>query len=260
MLAAAYPDRRVPVASIAGAYAAGVALNAFTPARGGDLVKLILVRMRIAGSSLATIASSLSVVLLLDGVVAAFLVSSLWALGVLPALPALPSVGKWVFVAAGVAALAALVALRTRPAFVRSFLARLAQGLSILRRPGRYLTTVVPFQLAAWGCRVGVVLLVLRAFHIHAGVWTAALVVVLNGLSTAVPVPGGVGTQQVLAAYALHGIAPVAEAVSFSLTMQLGVTVVNTVVGMTAMMLLLGTYRPHAALRSGIELVRAHRR
>ena len=34
VLVAAYPGRRIPVPTVAGAYAAGVALNAFTPARG----------------------------------------------------------------------------------------------------------------------------------------------------------------------------------------------------------------------------------
>ena len=66
------------------------------------------------------------------------------------------------------------------------------------------------------------------AFGIQAGLATAALVVVFNGLSTAVPVPGGVGTQQVLTAYALRGAVPLAGAVSFSVGMQVGITAVNT--------------------------------
>ncbi len=141
-----------------------------------------------------------------------------------------------------------------RPGLVRSVLAHLARGLAILREPRRYLLTVVPFQFAAWACRIGVVFLVLAAFHIHVTLATAALIVVLNGLSTAAPVPGGAGTQQVLAAYALHGVAPVAQAVTFSLSMQLGVTIVNTAVGMVAMMLLLARTghwpRPARASRS----------
>jgi uncharacterized membrane protein YbhN (UPF0104 family) len=109
---------------------------------------------------------------------------------------------------------------------------------------------VLPLQLAAWGCRVGVAFLVLSAFGIQAGLATAALVVVFNGLSSAVPVPGGVGTQQVLAAYALRGAVPLAGAVSFSVGMQVGVTAVNTLVGLTALMLMLRTFSPRAALRS----------
>jgi uncharacterized membrane protein YbhN (UPF0104 family) len=259
VLAAAYPDRRVPTIFVSAAYAAGAALNAFVPARGGDLAKLLFVRTRIAGSTLATIAASLSVVLILDGAIAIVLVATLWALGILPALPTLPALDPRWLALAGAAVLAVAVSFRLKPGLVRSVLAHLARGLAILRAPRRYLVTVVPFQFAAWACRIGVVFLVLAAFHIHVSLTTAALIVVLNGLSTAAPVPGGAGTQQVLAAYALHGVAPVAQAVTFSLSMQLGVTIVNTAVGMVAMMLLLGTYRPLAAARSSLTLVRLER-
>jgi uncharacterized membrane protein YbhN (UPF0104 family) len=142
---------------------------------------------------------------------------------------------------------------------VRRTLARVAQGLAVLRMPGRYVRTVVPFQLAAWACRIGVAYLVLCAFRIDAGVGTAALLVVLGGLSTVVPVPGGVGTQQMLAAYALRGVAPVAGAVTFSVGMRVGITVVNTLVGITAMMLMVRTLQPIAAVRSGLALARGDR-
>jgi uncharacterized membrane protein YbhN (UPF0104 family) len=256
VLAAAYTDRPVPVVSVAASYAAGSALNAFTPARGGDVVKLLLVRTCIAGSTLATIVASFSVLLLLDGVISGSLISGLWALGVLPALPAFPSVDVWWLLLAGLVPLALLVAWRVRPRLLRSVLAHVVQGLAIVRKPRRYLTTVVPLQLGAWGCRLGVVFLVLAAFNIHVGLETAAVLVVLNGLATAIPIPGGGGTQQVLAAYVLQGVTTVAEAVSFSLSLQLGVTIVNTVGGMFAMLLLFRSHKPLDAVRSGFALAR----
>jgi uncharacterized membrane protein YbhN (UPF0104 family) len=259
VLAAAYADRHVPVVSVAASYAAGSALNAFTPARGGDVAKLVLVRTCIAGSTLATIAASFSVVLLLDGVISGGLISGLWALGVLPALPAFPSVDPRWLVLAGLVPVAVAVAFTVRPGLVRAAFAHVVQGLAIVRVPRRYLTTVVPLQLSAWFCRLGVVFLVLAAFHIHVGIETAALLVVLNGLATAIPIPGGGGTQQVLAAYVLQGVASVAQAVSFSLSLQLGVTIVNTVGGMIAMLLLARSYHPLGAVRSGLALVRARR-
>ena len=78
VLAAAYPDRRVPLASVAGAYLAGMALNAFLPARGGEVVKVALVRGRIPRSGVVTIASTLSVVLVLDAALGVLLVGALW--------------------------------------------------------------------------------------------------------------------------------------------------------------------------------------
>lgn len=251
VLAAAYPHRRVALASVTGAYLAGVALNAFLPARGGEVVKVALVRGRIAGSGVVTIASTLSVVLVLDSALAGVLLGTLWALGLAPL--SVPVTGP---VVAGVVAAAVVVGLVAYRLRARSFVARIAQGAAVLKTPGRYARTVLPLQLAAWTCRIGVAFFVLSAFHIHAGVAGAALVVVFTGLSSVVPLPGGVGTQQLLAAYALRGIAPLAGAVSFSFGMQVGVTVVNTIVGGTALMLMLRTFHPLAAVRSGVGLAR----
>jgi len=258
VLAAAYPGRRISFLSVGGAYAAGVAINAFTPGRAGELAKAALIRARIPGSALPTIVATLSVILVFDALLGATLVATLWGLGFLPALPSVPSPG-----AAGVGAAAlltvAVVVLRRRPAFLRRIAAQALDGLAVLRVPARYLGTVVPFQLAAWSCRIGVVMLVLAAFRIEASVAAATLVVVAGGVATAVPVPGGIGTQQVLVAFALRSTASVASAVSFSIGMQLGVTLVNTLIGMTALMLMLRTMRPVAALRSGLATVRATR-
>jgi uncharacterized membrane protein YbhN (UPF0104 family) len=252
VLAAAYPRQRIPVFSIGCAYAAGVALNAFLPARGGEGAKIALARAQIPGSSVPTIAASLSVVLLLDAVLGASLVVVLWPTGVLPSLPAVPTVSVAPVAAAVAVVLAITLGLLARhfAAASRRLLSAAARGLAILRCPWLYLRSVLPFQLASWACRIGVVYFVLEAFRIDAGLATAVLVVVLNGASTAVPVPGGAGSQQVLATYALQGVISTAAAVSFSLSMQVGVTVVNTAVGLTAAMLLFRTVRPVAAARA----------
>lgn len=249
MLAAAYPQRRIPVFSLGCAYAAGMALNAYLPARGGEGAKVALARAQISGSCVPTLAASLTVLAVADGLLGASLILALWATGVLPNLPSLPSLG-WVPIAAAVAAIVVLsvVAWRFR-AVARRFVESAVRGLAVLRSPSLYLRSVLPFQLGAWACRIGVVFLVLQAFRIEAGLETALLVVVLNGLSTAVPVPGGAGSQQILATYALQGVISTAAAVSFSVSMQVGVTAVNTTVGLAAAMLLFRTMRPFAAVR-----------
>lgn len=249
VLTAAYPGRRIPVHTVAGAYAAGVALNAFTPARGGELAKVGIMRARIAGSTVPTVAASLSVVLMLDALIGGVLITLLWATGVAPALPAPPGL-QVVAPVVGALVVLGLIVFRLRPDAARRLAGRAAQGLAVLRQPRRYLLTVAPYQAGAWVCRIGVVFLVLGAFGIKASLATAALVVVLNGASTMVPVPGGAGTQQVLAAYALQGAVSAATAVSFSVGMQVGVTLVNTTVGLIALMLLFRTVRPVAAVRS----------
>jgi uncharacterized membrane protein YbhN (UPF0104 family) len=72
----------------------------------------------------------------------------------------------------------------------------------------------------------------------------------VGGLSTLVPTPGGVGTQQVMLAYLLHTTASTATIVSFSIGMQAAVTTLNLMIGLTAAMLMLRTVRPLVALRS----------
>jgi uncharacterized membrane protein YbhN (UPF0104 family) len=256
ILAAAYPEQRIRVGSIACAYAAGVALNAFTPARGGEALKVLLARTRIPGSSVTTIAGSLTVVFAFDVVLGMALMGMLFAVGALPGLPGPPSIGLVPLVGVVALVTAVGIAFLVRPDVIRGVLRRAALGLAVLRSPRRYLGTVVPFQLAAWACRVGVVFLVLQAFRIDVSPMTAVLVLVLSGASTAVPVPGGAGTQQVLAAYALQGATSIAGAVSFSVGMQVGVTVVNTIVGVVATMVLFRTIRPLAAVRAARAVAR----
>lgn len=264
VLSAAYPQQRVGYWGIGAAYAAGMALNAFVPARGGDAAKIVLARTRIPGATIATVAASATVVLVADAAVTATLVASLWMLGVIPALPAppgmlqavlahpLPAVGAVVSV--GAAGWLATSRLGPR---LRRLGGQLRQGGAILRSPGRYLRSVVSVQLAAWACRLGVVACLLAAFGLPATLENAALVVVLGGLSTLVPVtPGGVGTQQAMVTYALKETATAAGALSFSVGLQAGITVVNTALGLLALMLLFRTMRPLAAVRAGLGATR----
>ncbi len=257
-LAAAYPAKRISTLAVGASYAAGVALNAFAPARGGEALKVALLRTRIAGSSVPTILAAGGVITLLDALIGAGLISSAWALGALPALPlpALPSLAPVaahpVIAAAAAVAAGAVAALLARPLArrARALWRRIELGGAILRTPGRYLRQVASLQAAAWTCRIGVAFCLLAAFGLPATIPLATLVVVAGGLSTLVPTPGGAGTQQVLLVYALQQTATTAAALSFSVGMQVGITVVNTLIGLTAMMFLFRTLRPLAAVRA----------
>jgi uncharacterized membrane protein YbhN (UPF0104 family) len=112
---------------------------------------------------------------------------------------------------------------------------------------------VVPFQAAGWASRIGVVFAMLAAFGVPASIPIAGLVVVAGGLSTAVPAtPGGAGTQQLLVVLALQQVASAASALSFSIGMQVGITLANTVLGLIALTVFFGTLRP-AAIRAGLR-------
>jgi uncharacterized membrane protein YbhN (UPF0104 family) len=110
----------------------------------------------------------------------------------------------------------------------------------------------------AWCCRVGVIMCLLAAFGLPATVALAALVMVVGGASTVVPLtPGGAGTQQVLLAVTLSQTASATAVVSFSLAMQAGVTLVNALLGVAAAMAMCGTLRPVRAVRTVLAGARA---
>ena len=262
VLAAAYPERRLRLLPIAAAYSAGVALNAVAPARGGDAAKVALARGVIPDSNVATIASTVTILALFDMVMATVLVLIVAGAGVVPIqLPSLASAtAAWPVILAGsvlVALAARLVVRRARPR-IRALWSRLRQGGAILRTPSRYLRGVVLVQSAAWACRVGVVMCLLAGFGLPASVPTAAVVMILCGASTLVPLtPGGAGTQQVMVALALSQTASAAAVVSFSVGMQAGVTAVNALLGLAGAMAAFRTLRPLSAMRGALAAARA---
>jgi uncharacterized membrane protein YbhN (UPF0104 family) len=259
VLRAAYPDAQVPLTSVAIAYAVGVALNALVPARGGDAAKIAVLRARVPRSSVATIASTMSVVVLFDMAAATLLVLAVSLSGSLPFAPQAPpgSPLAWLAVAAGLAGVVAGALRWLRPRLVH-LLEQLRQGGAILRTPAGYLSRVALVQAGAWLCRIGVVMCLLAAFGLDASPLVAAMVMVLCGVSTLVPLtPGGAGTQQVMLAYALSQTATAAVVVSFSAGMQAGITLVNAALGLAGAMVAFRTLRPGAALRSVRQLASA---
>jgi hypothetical protein len=61
---------------------------------------------------------------------------------------------------------------------------------------------------------------------------------------------GGMGAQQLLLVYALQGPVAAATALSFSVGMQVTVRATNTLIGLVAVMVVFGTFRPLAAIRA----------
>jgi uncharacterized membrane protein YbhN (UPF0104 family) len=246
ILEAAYPGRRVPWRGVFGSYVAGVGINSIAPARGGDLVKLFLVKRRIPDSGYATLAPTLLVETIFDFAVATMLFVWAVTIGVLPnaqGIKRLPSVDwSWPFrhpnvtfvlvAAIAVGALAALVFAQQR---IEEFWARVAQGFAILRDPGRFVRKVVLWQAISWVFRLASVYWFLKAFHVHATIHNALLAQVVDSLSTLIPfTPGGAGTKQGLSVVVLEGEASRSALLSFSVGMNIAIVVVNVVVGFAA--------------------------
>ncbi|MEO8290874.1 MAG: lysylphosphatidylglycerol synthase transmembrane domain-containing protein [Gaiellaceae bacterium] len=255
ILRASYPEARIRYWSVYGSYMAGVGVNSIAPARGGDLVKLYLAKRRVAKSSYPTLGSTLVVETLFDAVVASVLL--IWAikLGLLPGVPDLPALPAfdWSFVIEhpliatffGCVLLGlAIVGTAWASRRVSAFKEKVSLGFAILRDRRAFLTGVVTWQAAGWLARGVSVYFFMEAFHIPASVEATVTVLVVQGLSTLLPLtPGGVGTQQAVLVFAFSGTAAASSVLGFSVGMQLVTVAVNIVLGFGALAIMLRTLR-----------------
>src|SRR5581483_7263707 len=195
IIRASYPETTVPRRTILGAYLAGVGVNAIVPARGGDVLKLYLVKHRVEEVTYPTLGATLIVETLFDMVVAGGIL--IWALtiGVLPSLDVLPDLPQvdWSWplrhkreaLVIGLVWLAVLVLLSVigiRRA--RAFKQRVRQGFAILGDRPRFVRDVVTWQSLSWVFRIASVYFFLEAFRVPATLHNALLVLVVQSLST----------------------------------------------------------------------------
>ena len=251
ILAASYPGKRIPLRMVFGAYMAGVGVNSIAPARGGDVVKLVLVKHRIDDSRYATLAPTLLVETIFDFIVATGLIVWALSIGVLPAhhvYSRLPTV-DWRFflehrdgtlIGLAVLAVGVLVLVVWAQRHVERFWDRVRQGFAILYDPRGLLTGVVLWQAVSWFLRIGALLFFLRAFQVEATLHNALLVQVVDSLATLFPAtPGGAGTKQGLLVYVFrHKAVSRTLLISFSVGMYIATLICNVVLGFAAILLM----------------------
>ena len=232
------------------------------------MVKLYLAKHRIKEASYPTLTSTLLVETLFDFVVGMCLF--LWAvqLGLLPGLPDLPSLPAfdWSFVVehprlaaflGSVLLAAALLLAAWASRQVVAFRAKVSLGFAALRDRRAYLTGVVSWQALSWVARIGSTFFFLRAFHVDATVETTVAVLVVQGLSTMLPLtPGGAGTQQAVLVFALGGAAARSTILAFAFGQQLVITIVNVALGFGAIAVMLRTLRIRDRLRGVQQAVK----
>ena len=251
---AAYPGKRVRYRSALGAYTAGVGVNSIVPARAGDVVKLYLLKSRVEGSTYATLTPTLIVETVFDFFVSAAILAWALSIGVLPThqvYSRIPAV-DWKFflqhekftliLLAAIAVAALIVFVLAREHYAR-FRARFAQGFAIMHDGRRFLVGVIGPQALSWALRIACLFFFLRAFHVHATLRNAMLVVVVESLATLFPAtPGGAGTKQGLIVFLFRG-----EAISrslllaFSVGMNITIVLTNLVLGLIATALMART-------------------
>jgi uncharacterized protein (TIRG00374 family) len=254
-IASAYPDTEVEWRQVFGGYAAGIGANALLPGRGGDLLRLYIVKHRVEGATYPTLAATM----LADGIFDLFAATLLlsWALyeGILPGqsvLPDLPAVDwLWVFknpvqalVIAGFLVAVALVVGGLAYGRVVDFWARVKQGLAVLRTPRRYLRYVALWDATDWALRLTAIFFFLHAFGLPATAYNVFAYQVAGSLATALPLtPAGIGTEQALLVYLFSDVASASEVLAFSVGVKLVTITVNVTLGVAAVAIMLGSLR-----------------
>ena len=188
------------------AYLAGAGINALVPARGGDLVKLALVRRRVPDASYATLAATFVPETLFETFCGTLLVA--WALGngFLP----LPSGGSdWPALDVSLvvrhpvgSALVAAVGGAAGWWLVRRFGARLRRGLAILATPRLFVTGVASWQALARLIRLGALAALMAAFALPVTAATVLLVMAAQGGGRLLPLaPASTGLRLAMLSY-----------------------------------------------------------
>ena len=207
ILRAAYPEATdLRPRDVIRAYLAGAGVNAIVPARGGDVVKLALVRRRIEGARYSTLAATFIPETLFETAFGIALVA--WALaegfipvpttsGELPALDVSLVLGHPIV---SVLVLVVLAVVGRR--LVRALHGALRQGLAILSSPRRFLVGVASWQALARLIRLGSMAAFMAAFSLPVTPATVVLVMAAQGGGRILPLaPASAGLRLAMLSY-----------------------------------------------------------
>ena len=242
-----------------GAFVGSIGANAFLPARVGEAFRVGVLRRRVPGSSVATIAATIVLETLLELAFAAAVIAAL-LVGGRSVGPLGLSAGGFLAQPLVLGAGAALLVLGVLLAIVFRRPAaelgrRMARGFSVVGAPQAF-ASVCGWKITAWTLRIACVLVFLLAFHVPATIWTALVVIGAQSVAGALPVvPGNAGTQQAAFAVVLAGTAGAATVLGFGVGMQAATALADVVAGVGAVALVAGG----ADLRAALSMIRGRR-
>jgi glycosyltransferase 2 family protein len=247
VLRAAYPDEEIAFRRIWGAYIAAYGFNNVIPARGGDVIKLFLVKNSIPGSSYSAVGASFFVELVFDGVMGVFILAFAFSQGVFPKPPDFAKLNAFdlsffaghfqftlfLLTVLGAVGLVGFAVLSRR---VRAFWARVRQGVTILRDRRRYVREVFAVQFVGWLCRCTAFWFLLDAFNIGGSVRNVLLVLGVNAVAAAVPfTPGGAGVQQAFLVKVFASVASASTVAAYSVGQQIAIGAFSLGLGFVAL-------------------------
>ncbi|MEY2514440.1 MAG: hypothetical protein QOJ89_1798 [bacterium] len=246
-LRAAYPTERFQFRRIWGAYIASYGFNNVIPARGGDVIKLFLVKQSIPNATYPAVGAAICVEAVFDAVMAVFILTFAFTQGVFPKPPDfakldafdlsfLASHPKFALFAMTLSAVLALVGFAVLSQRVKAFWARVRQGLTILFDRRRYFREVFLVQLGGWCFRFFAFWMLLDAFNVGGSVRNVLLVLGVNAVAAVVPfTPGGAGVQQALLVKVFGGAASGATVAAYSVGQQIVIAVSTLATGFVAL-------------------------
>jgi glycosyltransferase 2 family protein len=242
IVAAAYPAERVRKHKIFLAYAAGAGVNAVSPWRGGELLRLSLARRSVSTSTYSGLASTVAAESVFNLFAAGGLLA--WAItrGAIPA----PRVGVPLEILVGTALLI-LVAIclgcgnRLREPFVT--------GFKVFRDPVAYVRRVAAWQALDWMLRLATIYAFMAAFGIGGGLEAVLLIQGAQSASALLPLaPARIGTKQAVLVYVFGSQLSTVSLVAFVAGSEILLAGTNAALGAGALMASVGTVRWRAGL------------
>jgi hypothetical protein len=266
ILRAAYPRAHsLRYRDVTAAYFAGSGLNAVVPARGGDVMKVYMVKQRIPGGHYPTLVSSFVPEGLFESLCGVALLVWAFSRGFLP-LPTsqleLPTLDVSLIVShpvissivGGVLAVGVALLFRWLRRHAQRFLTRLRQGLAILDSPRDYVTGVVTWQTAGRVVRLGSLACFMAAFALPVTVSSVVLVMAAQGGGRIIPLaPAAGGLRLAMLSYGLPEVTgqpvDIAQITAFQFVVGASLLVVSLSIALVIIFRVLGTLNPRHAVR-----------
>jgi len=272
ILRAAYPRAEtLRYRDVVAAYFAGSGLNAVVPARGGDAMKLYMVKQRTPGGRYSTLVASFVPEGLFESLCGLALL--VWALSMgfipvptsrleLPTLdvsfviahPILSSIVAATLIVGGT------LLLRWLRRHGPTFLERLKRGLAVFQHPRDYVRGVVSWQAAGRVVRLGSLACFLAAFAIPVTLESTVLVMAAQGGGRIIPIaPVSSGLRLAMLSYGLPEVTgepvDIASITAFTFVVSTILLVVSLTISLVIIFRVLGTLNPRHAVRKARQAI-----
>jgi lysylphosphatidylglycerol synthase-like protein len=266
ILRAAYPDAdELRYRDVVAAYFAGSGLNAVVPARGGDVMKLYMVKQRTPGGRYSTLVATFVPEGLFETLCGIALL--VWALsrGFIPVPTSrleLPTLDVSFLIAhpilssivAGTIAVGGVLLFRWLRGHGQRFLERVRRGFAVLERPRDYLERVVSWQAAGRIVRLGSLACFMAAFSLPVTAESVVLVMAAQGGGRIIPIaPVSSGLRLAMLSYGLPEVTgqpvDIANITAFTFVVSTILLVVSLTVSLVIIFRVLGTLNPRHAVR-----------